>query len=34
MIDEGRGTMPAGMFQGSPEEKKVLAEWLVKQKQK
>ncbi|MFC7442108.1 menaquinol-cytochrome c reductase cytochrome b/c subunit [Laceyella putida] len=33
-IDEGKGTaMPAGMFQGSEEEKKVLVEWLMKQKQ-
>ncbi len=34
VIDEGKGTMPAGMFQGSPQEKKILADWLVKQKQK
>lgn len=33
-IDEGKGAMPAGMFQGSEAEKKILAEWLVKQKQK
>lgn len=34
IIDEGRGAMPAGMFQGSEEEKKILADWLMKQKQK
>lgn len=33
-IDEGKGLMPAGMFQGSEKEQKILAEWLVKQKQK
>ena len=34
IIDEGRGAMPAGMFQGSPAEEKVLVEWLTKQTQK
>ncbi len=34
IIAEGRGTMPAGMFQGSPAEEKVLVEWLTKQTQK
>jgi menaquinol-cytochrome c reductase cytochrome b/c subunit len=33
-MNEGKGTMPAGMFQGSVTEQKVLADWLVKQKQK
>lgn len=33
-IDEGKGAMPKGMFQGSTEEKKVLVDWLMKQKQK
>lgn len=34
LIDNGRGAMPAGMFQGSEEQKKVLVDWLMKQKQK
>ncbi|RAL21075.1 menaquinol-cytochrome c reductase cytochrome b/c subunit [Thermoflavimicrobium daqui] len=34
IIDHGRGGMPAGMFQGSDQEKRALAEWLMKQKQK
>lgn len=33
-IDEGKGAMPAGMFQGSEAEKKVLVDWLMKQTQK
>lgn len=34
-IDEGKGTaMPRGMFQGTEQEKQILADWLVKQKQK
>lgn len=33
-ISEGKGAMPAGMFQGSPKQQKILAEWLEKQKQK
>lgn len=33
-INEGKGTMPAGMFQGSTEEQKIMVEWLLKQKQK
>ncbi|SHE42711.1 menaquinol-cytochrome c reductase cytochrome b/c subunit [Seinonella peptonophila] len=33
-MNEGKGAMPAGMFQGSPQEQKILADWLVKQKQK
>ncbi|SFJ58900.1 menaquinol-cytochrome c reductase cytochrome b/c subunit [Thermoflavimicrobium dichotomicum] len=34
IMNNGRGMMPAGMFQGSKEDQKVLAEWLMKQKQK
>ncbi len=34
IMDEGRGAMPAGMFQGSDADKELLAEWLMKQKQK
>jgi menaquinol-cytochrome c reductase cytochrome b/c subunit len=33
-IDQGKGAMPAGMFQGTEEQKKILAEWLMKQTQK
>jgi menaquinol-cytochrome c reductase cytochrome b/c subunit len=33
-MDEGKGVMPAGMFQGSQPEKEELARWLTKQKQK
>lgn len=34
-IDHGKGgVMPAGMFQGSPEQQKILVDWLMKQKQK
>jgi menaquinol-cytochrome c reductase cytochrome b/c subunit len=33
-IDKGKGAMPAGMFQGSEAEKKILADWLMKQTQK
>lgn len=33
-IDEGKGTMPAGMFQGSEHEKQILVDWLMKQTQK
>ncbi|WP_124727357.1 menaquinol-cytochrome c reductase cytochrome b/c subunit [Staphylospora marina] len=33
-IDEGKGAMPPGMFQGSEQEKKILVEWLLKQTQK
>ncbi|MFS8515112.1 MAG: cytochrome c [Planifilum fulgidum] len=32
IIDNGRGAMPPGTFQGTDEEKKKLAEWLAKQK--
>jgi menaquinol-cytochrome c reductase cytochrome b/c subunit len=32
IMDTGKGQMPAGMFQGTPEEKRKLAEWLAKQK--
>lgn len=32
LIDNGKGTMPGGMFQGTDEEKKVLIDWLLKQK--
>lgn len=31
IMDEGKGQMPAGMFQGTEEEKRQLAEWLAKQ---
>ncbi|OYD09704.1 menaquinol-cytochrome c reductase cytochrome b/c subunit [Paludifilum halophilum] len=31
IMDEGKGEMPAGMFQGTEEEKKQLADWLAKQ---
>lgn len=31
-MNEGKGTMPAGMFQGTETEKKQLAEWLERQK--
>ncbi|MBA4496063.1 c-type cytochrome [Paenactinomyces guangxiensis] len=34
IIDDGRGAMPAGMFQGNEQQKKVLVDWLMKQKQK
>ncbi|SFX00149.1 menaquinol-cytochrome c reductase cytochrome b/c subunit [Thermoactinomyces sp. DSM 45891] len=34
VIDEGRGAMPAGMFQGSEADKQVLLDWLMQQKQK
>jgi menaquinol-cytochrome c reductase cytochrome b/c subunit len=34
-ITEGKGgVMPAGMFQGTPEQQKVLVDWMMKQKQK
>jgi menaquinol-cytochrome c reductase cytochrome b/c subunit len=34
-INEGKGgVMPAGMFQGSPAQQKILVDWLMKQKQK
>lgn len=33
-MNEGKGAMPAGMFQGSSREQRQLAEWLEKQKQK
>ncbi|MFC4078069.1 menaquinol-cytochrome c reductase cytochrome b/c subunit [Salinithrix halophila] len=32
IMDEGKGTMPAGMFQGTAKEKKQLADWLARQK--
>lgn len=32
IIDQGRGPMPPGMFQGTDAEKEKLAEWLAKQK--
>ncbi len=32
IMDNGRGAMPPGTFQGTDEEKKKLAEWLAKQK--
>ncbi|PTX59924.1 menaquinol-cytochrome c reductase cytochrome b/c subunit [Melghirimyces profundicolus] len=31
IINEGKGQMPAGMFQGTEEEKRQLAEWLANQ---
>jgi menaquinol-cytochrome c reductase cytochrome b/c subunit len=34
IIDYGRGAMPAGMFQGTPQEKQILINWLLEQKQK
>ncbi|MBD1371600.1 c-type cytochrome [Hazenella sp. IB182357] len=33
-IVEGKNGMPAGMFQGTPEQREVLVEWLLKQQQK
>lgn len=33
-IREGKGLMPPGMFQGTPEQEKILVDWLLKQKQK
>ncbi len=34
-ISHGKGgVMPAGMFQGTPEQQKVLVDWLMEQKQK
>jgi menaquinol-cytochrome c reductase cytochrome b/c subunit len=32
LIDNGKGTMPAGMFQGTEEEKQILVDWLLMQK--
>lgn len=34
VVDKGRGAMPAGMFQGSEQDKQVLIDWLMKQTQK
>lgn len=34
LIRDGRGAMPQGMFQGTPEQEKVLVDWLMKQTQK
>lgn len=31
IMDEGKGQMPAGMFQGNEQEKRQLAEWLADQ---
>lgn len=34
-INDGKGgVMPAGMFQGSPEQQEILVDWMMKQKQK
>lgn len=33
-MNHGKGAMPAGMFQGTPEQQRVLANWLMEQTQK
>lgn len=34
IVNDGRGAMPQGMFQGNEKEKQILVDWLLKQKQK